>query len=85
MGVTPEISNQYARLLANAVVYDNSTILSRLLTKYEVSGNAKASGRRGLSSCLRAQLAGLPVPLPPTEGRAKQSPRRWPGADVKFH
>ncbi len=37
-----EISNQCARLIANAVIYYNSAILSRLLTKYEVSGNAKA-------------------------------------------
>ena len=37
-----EISNQCARLIANAVIYYNSAILSRLLTKYEASGNAKA-------------------------------------------
>ena len=37
-----EISNQCARLIANAVIYYNSAILSRLLTKYEVSENAKA-------------------------------------------
>jgi TnpA family transposase len=37
-----EISNQCARLIANAIIYYNSAILSRLLTKYEVSGNAKA-------------------------------------------
>ena len=37
-----EISNQCARLIANAVIYYNSAILSRLLTKYEVSRNAKA-------------------------------------------
>lgn len=37
-----EISNQCARLIANSVIYYNSAILSRLLTKYEVSGNAKA-------------------------------------------
>ncbi|SOO27218.1 transposase [Xanthomonas phaseoli pv. phaseoli] len=39
-----EISNQCARLIANAVIYYNSAILSRLLTKYEDSGNAKALG-----------------------------------------
>jgi hypothetical protein len=37
-----EISNQCARLIANAVIYYNSAILSRLLTKYESSGNTKA-------------------------------------------
>ena len=37
-----EISNQCARLIANATIYYNSAILSRLLTKYEASGNAKA-------------------------------------------
>lgn len=37
-----EISNQGARLLANAIIYYNSAILSRLLAKYEASGNAKA-------------------------------------------
>ncbi|MCC8471600.1 Tn3 family transposase [Xanthomonas phaseoli] len=37
-----EISNQCARLMANAIIYYNSAILSRLLTKYEASGNAKA-------------------------------------------
>ena len=37
-----EISNQCARLIANAIIYYNSAILSQLLAKYEVSGNAKA-------------------------------------------
>jgi hypothetical protein len=37
-----EISNQCARLIANAVIYYNSAILSRLLAKYEKSGNTKA-------------------------------------------
>ncbi|OOW86836.1 transposase [Xanthomonas campestris pv. vitiswoodrowii] len=37
-----EISNQCARLIANAIIYYNSAILSRLLTKSETSGNAKA-------------------------------------------
>ena len=37
-----EISNQCARLVANTVIYYNSAILSRLLTKYEASGNVKA-------------------------------------------
>ncbi len=37
-----EISNQCARLVANAILYYNSAILSRLLTKYEASGNVKA-------------------------------------------
>ena len=37
-----DISNQCARLIANAIVYYNSAILSRLLTKYEKDGNAKA-------------------------------------------
>jgi hypothetical protein len=37
-----EISNQCARLIANAILYYNSAILSRLLTKYEAGGNAKA-------------------------------------------
>lgn len=37
-----QISNQCARMIANAFIYYNSAILSRLLTKYEASGNAKA-------------------------------------------
>ena len=37
-----EISNQCARLIANAIIYYNSAILSHLLTKYEMSGNTKA-------------------------------------------
>ena len=36
-----EISNQCARLIANAIIYYNSAILSRLVAKYEASGNAK--------------------------------------------
>ena len=37
-----EISNQCARLIANAVIYYNSAILSWLLKKYEDSGKTKA-------------------------------------------
>lgn len=37
-----EISNQCARLIANAVIYYNSAILSKLLTKYEATGNTSA-------------------------------------------
>ncbi len=37
-----EISTQCARLVANAILSDNSAILSRLLTTYEASLNAKA-------------------------------------------
>ncbi|MCE3605731.1 Tn3 family transposase [Massilia sp. P8910] len=37
-----EISNQCARLIGNAIIYYNSAILSRLLTKYEADGNTKA-------------------------------------------
>lgn len=37
-----EISNQCGRLIANAIVYYNSAILSRLLHKYEASGHEKA-------------------------------------------
>lgn len=37
-----EISNQCVRLIAYAIIYYNSAILSQLLTKYEASGNAKA-------------------------------------------
>jgi hypothetical protein len=37
-----EISNQCARLIANAIIYYNSAILSHLLTKCEASGKAKA-------------------------------------------
>jgi TnpA family transposase len=37
-----EISNQCARLIANAIIYYNSAILSRILTKYEADSNAKA-------------------------------------------
>ena len=37
-----EISNQCARLIANAIIYYNSAILSRLLAKYEATGNTRA-------------------------------------------
>ncbi len=37
-----EISNQCARLIANVIIYYNSAILSHLLMKCEVSGNARA-------------------------------------------
>ena len=37
-----EISNQCGRLIANAIVYYNSAILSRLLQKFEAGGNEKA-------------------------------------------
>jgi hypothetical protein len=37
-----EISNQCGRLIANAIIYYNSAILSRLLTRYEADGNTKA-------------------------------------------
>jgi TnpA family transposase len=37
-----EISNQCGRLIANAIIYYNSAILSRLLTRYEASGTTKA-------------------------------------------
>ncbi len=36
-----EISNQCARLMANAIIYYNSALLSRLLTTYEASQNTK--------------------------------------------
>ena len=39
-----EISNQCARLIANAIIYYNSAILSRLLTKYEVSWQRQGTG-----------------------------------------
>jgi len=39
-----EISNQCARLIANAIIYYNSAILSRLLTRYEANQNTKALG-----------------------------------------
>ena len=35
-------SNQCARLIANAIIYYNSAVFSRLLTKLEASGNTKA-------------------------------------------
>ncbi len=37
-----EISNECARLIANAIIYYNSAILSRLFVRHEASGNAKA-------------------------------------------
>jgi TnpA family transposase len=37
-----EISNQCGRLVANAIIHYNSTILSKLLEKYEAEGNQKA-------------------------------------------
>ena len=36
-----EISNQCARLIANTIIYYNSAILSRLLTKCETTGSEK--------------------------------------------
>jgi hypothetical protein len=58
------ISNQCARLIANAIIYYNSAILSRLLTKYEAIGNAKA---------LKKMSPGV-APHPPE--RALHIPRR---------
>jgi len=37
-----EISNQCGRLIANAIIYYNSAILSRLLIRYEASQNTRA-------------------------------------------
>ena len=37
-----EISNQCGRLVANAIIYYNSVILSKLLEKFEADGNKKA-------------------------------------------
>ena len=37
-----EISNQCGRLIANAIIYYNSAILSKLKVKYEAEGNHKA-------------------------------------------
>ncbi|POC98091.1 transposase [Pseudomonas amygdali pv. morsprunorum] len=34
-------ANQCARLIANAIIFYNSAILSRLLTKYEAANNTK--------------------------------------------
>ena len=56
-GVEIEISNQCARLIANAIIYYNSAILSRLLARCEENGNAKVLAmikksrrRRGVTS-----------------------------------
>jgi TnpA family transposase len=48
-----EISNQCARLIANAIIYYNSAILSHLLTKCEASGNAVALITRISPAALR--------------------------------
>ncbi|MGH1506556.1 Tn3 family transposase [Ralstonia solanacearum] len=40
-----EISNQCARLIANVIIFYNSAILSRLLTKWEASDNTRALAR----------------------------------------
>lgn len=37
-----EISNQCAKLIANAIIHYNSAILSKLKLKYEVDGDHKA-------------------------------------------
>jgi len=37
-----EISNECGRLLANAIIYYNSAILSALLEKYEATGDEEA-------------------------------------------
>jgi hypothetical protein len=42
LGLHPQIGHQCARLIANAIIFYNSAILSRLLAKYEASGNMKA-------------------------------------------
>ena len=63
-----EISNPCARLIANAILYDNSAILSRLLTKHEAGGNAQALA-------LITKLA--PAPWRHTHlKRARRLPRR---------
>lgn len=40
--VALEVSNQCGRLIANAIIYYNSAILSKLKEKYEADGNKKA-------------------------------------------
>jgi len=56
-----EISNQCGRLIATAIIYDNSAILSRLLTRYEASGNAKA---RALITQISPAASGSVAPYP---------------------
>lgn len=41
MDIEIEISNQCARLIANAIIFYNSAILSRLLEKHEANPNPK--------------------------------------------
>lgn len=36
-----EISNQCSRLLSSVIIYYNSALLSRLLQKYEATGNSR--------------------------------------------
>jgi len=43
-----EVSNQHGRLLSSMIIYYNCALLSRLLQKYEASGNA-----RGMESLRR--------------------------------
>ena len=70
-----EISNQCARLIANAIIYYNSAILSRLLTKYEVTSNAKAIEliTQISPTAWRHGLSAISVPL-----ITKSSPYRTP-------
>ncbi len=43
--VEVEISNECGRLIANAIIYYNSAILSKLLEKYQAEGNQKGLAR----------------------------------------
>ena len=54
-----EISNQCARLIANAVIFYNSAILSRLLMKYE--GAEKRQGARSPDPDIAGGLAAHPA------------------------
>ena len=66
-----EISNQCARLIANAIVFYNSAILSRLLTRFAASGNETALAL--ITSTSAGGLAARAFEW------ALRVPRRWAG------
>ncbi len=56
-----EISNQCGRLIANAIIYYNSAILSRLLTRYEASGNTNTKARALITHISAGRVAPHPA------------------------
>ena len=76
-----EISNQCGRLIANAIIYYNSAILSRLLTKYEASRQHQGRGadHADLAGGLAAHPAEWALHVPQRRQDDRPGCASWPG------